>query len=51
MKDFNYYNPSRIVFHKELAKALDEAKNFLRVSKAMIMTDPGLASLPVFQHL
>lgn len=51
MKDFNYYNPSRIVFHKELAKALDEAKNFLCVSKAMIMTDPGLASLPVFQHL
>lgn len=51
MKNFNYYNPTRIIFNRDIAQALKEAKNFLHVTKAMIMTDPKLAELPAFKHL
>ena len=44
MNDFSYFSTVRTMFNNDLAEGLAEARKVLGVSKAMIMTDPGVAS-------
>ena len=45
MRDFNFLMTTRIVFNNDLAKGIQDAREFLGVKKAVIMTDPGVAVL------
>lgn len=51
MKDFNFLMTTRIVFNNDLEKGLEDARKFLEVKKAVIMTDPGVAALPIMHEL
>lgn len=51
MRDFNFLMTTRIVFNNDLAKGIQDAREFLGVKKAVIMTDPGVAVLPIMKEL
>ncbi len=51
MNDFSYFSTVRTMFNNDLAEGLAEARKVLGVSKAMIMTDPGVASLPIWGEM
>ena len=48
MNNFSYFSAVRTIFNNDLAEGLAEARKVLGVSKAMIITDPGVASLPIW---
>ena len=51
MNNFSYFSTVRTMFNNDLAEGLAEARKVLGVSKAMIMTDPGVASLPIWGEM
>lgn len=51
MNNFSYFSTARTMFNNDLAEGLAEARKVLGVSKAMIMTDPGVASLPIWGEM
>lgn len=51
MKNFNFFLGTNIIYDNNFSTALKTAKARLKVSKAFIMTDPGLAALPVLTTL
>lgn len=51
MNDFSYFSTVRTMFNNDLAEGLAEARKVLGVSKAMIMTDPGVAALPIWGEM
>lgn len=51
MNDFSYFSTVRTMFNNDLAEGLAEARKVLGVSKAMIITDPGVAALPMWGEM
>ena len=51
MKNFSYFSTVRTMFNNDLADGLDQARKVLGVKKAMIMTDPGVAALPIWNEM
>ena len=51
MNNFSYFSTVRTMFNNDLAEGLAEARKVLGVSKAMIMTDPGVVSLPIWGEM
>ena len=51
IREFEYLCPNRIIFTHHLADSLKSAKETLKVSKAFVVTDPGLAKLDHFKYL
>lgn len=51
MNNFSYFSAVRTIFNNDLAEGLSEARKVLGVSKAMIITDPGVASLPIWGEM
>ena len=51
MNNFSYFSTVRTMFNNDLADGLDQARKVLGVKKAMIMTDPGVAALPIWQEM
>lgn len=51
MREFEFFSPNRIIVTHHLAKALASAKMFLKVNKALVVTDPGMAKLGHYEHL
>ena len=43
IKEFEFMCPNKIIFTHHLADSLRSAKAYLKVSKAFVVTDPGLA--------
>lgn len=51
MREFEYLCPNKIMFTHHLAESLLSAAKGLNVNKAFIVTDSGLAKLPIFTTL
>ena len=51
IREFEYLCPNRIIFTHHLADSLKSAKETLKVNKAFVVTDPGLAKLDHFKYL
>ena len=51
MNNFSYFSTVRTMFNNDLAEGLAEARKVLGVNKAMIMTDPGVAALPIWGEM
>lgn len=51
MNNFSYYSTVRTMFNNDLREGLKQARSVLGVNKAMIMTDPGVAALPIWQEM
>lgn len=51
MKNFDFLCGTRIVFDNNMADGLKNAMEFLDAKKAFVVTDPGLAKLPIFSDL
>lgn len=51
MNNFSYFSTVRTMFNNDLADGLNEARKVLGVKKAMIMTDPGVAALPIWDEM
>lgn len=47
MNNFSYFSTVRTMFNNDLREGLKQARSVLGVNKAMIMTDPGVAALPI----
>ena len=51
MNDFSYFSTVRTIFNNDLAEGLSEVREVLGVDKAMIVTDPGVAALPMWGEM
>lgn len=51
MNNFSYFSTVRTMFNNDLAEGLSETREVLGVDKAMIMTDPGVAALPIWGEM
>lgn len=51
MNNFSYFSTVRTMFNYDLREGLKQARSVLGVNKAMIMTDPGVAALPIWQEM
>ena len=51
MKEFEFLCTNKIVFTHHLAESLKSAKDYLKVTKAFLVTDPGLAKLEIYKNL
>lgn len=51
MNNFSYFSTVRTMFNNDLKEGLQQAKDILGVNKAMIMTDPGVAALPIWKDI
>lgn len=51
MNNFSYFSTVRTMFNNDLREGLKQARSVLGVNKAMIMTDPGVAALPIWQEM
>ena len=51
MNNFSYFSTVRTIFNNDLKEGLLQARGILGVNKAMIMTDPGVAALPIWQEI
>lgn len=51
MNNFSYFSAVRTIFNNDLAEGLSEAREVLGVDKAMIVTDPGVAALPIWGEM
>lgn len=51
MNNFSYFSTVRTIFNNDLREGLKEARIILGVKKALIMTDPGVAALPIWQEM
>lgn len=51
MNNFSYFSTVRTMFNNDLAEGLSEAREVLGVDKAMIVTDPGVAALPIWGEM
>ena len=51
MNNFSYFSTVRTMFNNDLKEGLAQARKVLGVKKAMILTDPGVAALPIWQEM
>lgn len=51
MNNFSYFSTVRTIFNNDLTSGLQEAVKTIGGHKAMVMTDPGVAALPIWQEL
>ena len=51
MNNFSYFSTVRTMFNNDLREGLKQARSVLGVNKAMIMTDPGVAALPIWKEM
>lgn len=51
MNNFSYFSAVRTIFNNDLAEGLSEVREVLGVDKAMIVTDPGVAALPIWGEM
>ena len=51
MNNFSYFSTVRTMFNNDLREGLKQARGVLGVNKAMIMTDPGVAALPIWNEM
>lgn len=51
MNNFSYFSTVRTMFNNDLKEGLAQAQKVLGVKKAMILTDPGVAALPIWQEM
>ncbi len=51
MNNFSYFSTVRTIFNNDLRDGLKQARKALGVNRALIMTDPGVAALPIWGEM